>query len=241
MGEGVARAPECRGERHAVDVPGRARGRRVEVAVRVDPDDATRLARRSPEACERPERDRMVATEHERHRAARERSPPRSPRGPHRRRGSPAGSGRARPRPQAPRAPVPGRSRGRRPRIRTTRAAPRARHSGSRTAPCRRRGGPARDRGARRRSSRSGAWRPRQRRLPGRHGAVHAASRRARRSGSVRHGSRARGDDVGRPRALRRAELAEAVAADGYDPDMILSIARGGLLIGAAASATRSG
>ena len=28
--------------------------------------------------------------------------------------------------------------------------------------------------------------------------------------------------------------LAEAVAADGYDPDMILSIARGGLLVGAA-------
>jgi hypoxanthine phosphoribosyltransferase len=29
-------------------------------------------------------------------------------------------------------------------------------------------------------------------------------------------------------------ELAQAVAADGYNPDMILSIARGGLLVGAA-------
>lgn len=29
-------------------------------------------------------------------------------------------------------------------------------------------------------------------------------------------------------------DLAEVVAADGYDPDMILSIARGGLLLGAA-------
>ena len=34
--------------------------------------------------------------------------------------------------------------------------------------------------------------------------------------------------------------LAEMVAADGYDPDMILSIARGGLLVGAALGYTLS-
>jgi hypoxanthine phosphoribosyltransferase len=33
---------------------------------------------------------------------------------------------------------------------------------------------------------------------------------------------------------LATRALAETVAADGYDPDMILSIARGGLLVGAA-------
>ena len=35
-------------------------------------------------------------------------------------------------------------------------------------------------------------------------------------------------------RRRRRATLAQAVADDGYEPDMILSIARGGLLIGGA-------
>ena len=86
---------------------------------------------------------------------------------------------------------------------------------------------------ARRRSSRYGAWQPRQRRLPGRHDAVHAAPRRAHdrvASGMAVEREVMTWADLGT--STRR--LAEAVAADGYDPDMILSIARGGLLVGAA-------
>ena len=44
VGKAVARETECRRERHTVDVPGRAAPRPVEVAVRVDPHDSTRLA-----------------------------------------------------------------------------------------------------------------------------------------------------------------------------------------------------
>ena len=46
--------------------------------------------------------------------------------------------------------------------------------------------------------------------------------------------SDARGDDVGRPRRRRARRLPSAVAADGYRPDMILGIARGGLLVAGA-------
>ena len=64
--EPLRRSAERAAERHPVHVPGRARLGRVEVAVRVDPDHAARLPRRGRETGERPERDRVVAAEHER-------------------------------------------------------------------------------------------------------------------------------------------------------------------------------
>ena len=69
VGEPLGRPPERGGERHPVHVAGRARLGRVEVAVRVDPDHAARLPRGGGEAGERPDRDRVVAAEHERARA----------------------------------------------------------------------------------------------------------------------------------------------------------------------------
>ena len=65
--EGVPRNTQGCSERHPVDVPRRARGRRVEVAVRVDPDDAPGLPRGAAQARQRPERDRMIAAEDDRH------------------------------------------------------------------------------------------------------------------------------------------------------------------------------
>ncbi len=107
-------------ERHAVDVPGRAGLGRVEVAVRVDPDDAAGLPGRGAEAGERPERDRVVAAEDERERPVGDDVVARAPRAARTPRGSPAGSARARSRPRAPPAAGPRRSRGRRPDSRTT-------------------------------------------------------------------------------------------------------------------------
>ena len=64
--EPLRRLAERGRERHPVHVARRARLRRVEVAVRVDPDHAARLARGRRESGKRPDRDRMVAAEHER-------------------------------------------------------------------------------------------------------------------------------------------------------------------------------
>ena len=60
---------ERRGERHPVDVPARARLGRVDVRVRVDPENAPRAVHRR-EPSERAQRDRVIPAEHERHRAA---------------------------------------------------------------------------------------------------------------------------------------------------------------------------
>src|SRR5262249_52717808 len=67
-GEALAREPERGGEHHPVDVAARARLGAVEVAVRVEPDDAAE-ALGTTEPAERPERDRVVAAEDERDRA----------------------------------------------------------------------------------------------------------------------------------------------------------------------------
>ena len=115
--------PSGRGERHPVDVPRRARLGRVEIAVGVDPDDATRLTRGRGEAGQRPDRDRVVAAEHERQRAVAhvcldERGEPaQAP-------GSRAGSAPARRRARAPpaRARRRCRGRGRRARSRASRS-----------------------------------------------------------------------------------------------------------------------
>ena len=65
VGERVAGEAERRREHHAVHVSTRRRLGSVEVAVRVDPDDAARAVHRR-HADERAERDRVVAAEHER-------------------------------------------------------------------------------------------------------------------------------------------------------------------------------
>ena len=60
-----ARDPERRGERHPVHVAARRGRGPVQVAVRIDPEDAAGAVRlRHP--AERPDRDRVVAAEHER-------------------------------------------------------------------------------------------------------------------------------------------------------------------------------
>ena len=102
--ERIAREAERGRERHPVDVSRRARGRRVEVAVRVDPDHAARLARGRAQAGERPERDRVVAAEDERDRAVGDDVARRCRRAARTPRGSRAGTARARPRRRAPRA-----------------------------------------------------------------------------------------------------------------------------------------
>src|SRR5947209_6236488 len=58
--------------RHPVYVAGRRGQRRVDVAVRVDPDHPGRLAARPPDAGDRAHRDRVVAAEHQRKRALRD-------------------------------------------------------------------------------------------------------------------------------------------------------------------------
>ena len=55
--------PQRRGQRHPVDVPGRCRLGRVQVAVRVEPQHATRP--RPGQSAQRAHRDRMVAAEHQ--------------------------------------------------------------------------------------------------------------------------------------------------------------------------------
>ena len=152
---GVAREPLAREaergrERHPVDVPARARLGRVDVRVGVDPEHAARPVHRG-EPAERPERDRVVAAEDERHRS----------------RDVDLGDDRAamrshvslisgRKRARSSRAPSP---RARRlstlPWSRTSyaeapTAAPRAPRTGSPTAPCRRHAGPGRGRAPRR-------------------------------------------------------------------------------------------
>ena len=61
---------ECGGKSHPVHVPARARRRRVDVRVRVDPEHATLPVHRR-ETSERPERNRVVAAEDQRQRATR--------------------------------------------------------------------------------------------------------------------------------------------------------------------------
>ena len=58
-----AQTERCR-QHHAVDVAREARLRRVEIAVRVDPQDAAWLV--AAKARQRPERDRVVTAQHER-------------------------------------------------------------------------------------------------------------------------------------------------------------------------------
>src|SRR5262249_3846261 len=65
--EVLACQPEARGEHHAVDVSTRARLGAVQVAVRVEPDDPAQAVG-SVEAAEGPQRDRVIAAEHERDR-----------------------------------------------------------------------------------------------------------------------------------------------------------------------------
>ena len=66
--EPLVRKPERGGKRHSVNVPARARLRRVDVGVGVDPEHPPGAAnlRKTPE---RPERDRVIAAEDERDRA----------------------------------------------------------------------------------------------------------------------------------------------------------------------------
>ncbi len=52
--------------RHPVHVPGRRRERRIDVAVRVDPNETRLRLARAPHARERPDRNRMIAPEHDR-------------------------------------------------------------------------------------------------------------------------------------------------------------------------------
>ena len=106
---------ECGGEHHSVHVPARRRRRRVQVAVRVDPDDAARaVRRRHPD--ERAERDRMIAAEHERNRVLRARVARRASRRRRTARGSAAETARCRRPPLSTRQPA--RARCRRPRRR---------------------------------------------------------------------------------------------------------------------------
>ena len=148
--EPLERPADGAAERHPVDVAGRARLGRVEVAVRIDPDHAARLPGGSRETGERAERDRVVAAEHERAWLRSSRSPRRATRAGHTRRGSPAGTARARRRGRAPRAPARRRSPGPSPRARSRSVAPRAPRSGSPTGPCRRRAASGRGRAERR-------------------------------------------------------------------------------------------
>ena len=140
--------PEQRRERHAVDVAAAARGGRVHVAVRVDPDEADPPAAAAHEVRggrDRPGREAVVAAEHERHAALlerRERTSCRGARRPSRSRGCTSSAGRRRPwSPGSARRDRPRR----RPSCRARSAARRARQSGTRTGPCRRRGGCRRD------------------------------------------------------------------------------------------------
>jgi len=65
--EVAATQAERRGEHHAVDIPARRRLRRVQIAVRVEPEHSAGPVRaRHPD--ERAERDGVVAAEHERER-----------------------------------------------------------------------------------------------------------------------------------------------------------------------------
>ena len=124
--------------------------RRVQVAVRVDPHDAARAVRRR-HADERAERDRMVAAEHERQSRLRARAaatsfatPSHSSRicGRKRARSSPTSADSGTGACTLPTSSTATPS--------LSRDAASARRSGSPTAPCRRRGGPARDRAERR-------------------------------------------------------------------------------------------
>ena len=209
MGKAVAREPECRRERHSVDVPGWAAAGPVEVAMRVDPHDPSRLAARlaGRPGCRARSSGRLRvrgAPTTRRRRRRRARRAARTPRG------SRAGTAPARPAPPAPPARVPRCCLCRQPRSRTTSDAPRGPRSGSRTAPCRRRDALARGRAARPRSSRSSRSRPRSGRLPGLGAAArrrsdtrHAWPSSARRCDGTTSGSR-RGSSRGwSPRRLR--------------------------------------
>ena len=60
-------------QRHAVDVAAGRGRRRVDVGVRVQPDDAAGPAERPGQAAQRADRDRVVAAQHQRHLAVRHR------------------------------------------------------------------------------------------------------------------------------------------------------------------------